>query len=264
VPVKVTDTDEYRALCRTVLDHPTEDVPRLVLADYLEENGEPTYAEFIRTQIEAANTDKCCDTCRSLIGGYGCARCSLACRAGELWASVVGVWDFGCFGGRYETDGFVVQPSFHTFRDEPRAFRLHRGFIDEVKCPLDWWVGPTCRSCGGEGEEVVYSGHKNLYRKCRNCHGTGRGTANGPKVVRDHPVTKLTLTDNDGWVFMIHVGFSRTTTGYNEDVVEWRPLSELRAFDPDDRLRLPFDDSGEIGEAVSDVLLDWARKEAAK
>jgi uncharacterized protein (TIGR02996 family) len=39
---------------RAILVNPADDLPRLVYADYLEENGEPERAEFIRTQIELA------------------------------------------------------------------------------------------------------------------------------------------------------------------------------------------------------------------
>jgi uncharacterized protein (TIGR02996 family) len=49
----MTATDPtYAALLAAVLEVPEDDVPRLVLADWLEENGEPERAEFIRCQIE--------------------------------------------------------------------------------------------------------------------------------------------------------------------------------------------------------------------
>ena len=50
-------TDEP-ALLRAVLDAPDEDDPRLVYADWLEENGQPERAEFIRVQIELARLDE--------------------------------------------------------------------------------------------------------------------------------------------------------------------------------------------------------------
>jgi uncharacterized protein (TIGR02996 family) len=39
------------ALYRAILDSPLEDGPRLVYADWLQENGDPQRAEFIRTQV---------------------------------------------------------------------------------------------------------------------------------------------------------------------------------------------------------------------
>ena len=40
------------ALLRAVCENPDDDLPRLVFADWCEENGEPERADFIRTQIE--------------------------------------------------------------------------------------------------------------------------------------------------------------------------------------------------------------------
>jgi uncharacterized protein (TIGR02996 family) len=45
---------EREALLKAVCDNPDDDTPRLVLADWLDENGEPERAEFIRLQIEIA------------------------------------------------------------------------------------------------------------------------------------------------------------------------------------------------------------------
>jgi uncharacterized protein (TIGR02996 family) len=50
-------TDE-QALFQTILEHPDDDAPRLVYADWLEEHGDAERAEFIRTQIEAHRTEE--------------------------------------------------------------------------------------------------------------------------------------------------------------------------------------------------------------
>jgi uncharacterized protein (TIGR02996 family) len=47
----VTDRD---ALLRAICDSPDDDAPRLVYADWLDENGDPRQAEFIRVQIALA------------------------------------------------------------------------------------------------------------------------------------------------------------------------------------------------------------------
>jgi uncharacterized protein (TIGR02996 family) len=47
---------ERDALFQAVLDAPGDDAPRLVFADWLDENGEPERAELIRLQVEAART----------------------------------------------------------------------------------------------------------------------------------------------------------------------------------------------------------------
>ncbi len=49
---------DEKALLAAIWKHPHEDTPRLVYADWLEENGQPERAEFIRTQIELARLDE--------------------------------------------------------------------------------------------------------------------------------------------------------------------------------------------------------------
>ena len=46
--------DDHDALCRTIVAHPEDDLPRLVYADWIEEHGETDRAGFIRDQIEFA------------------------------------------------------------------------------------------------------------------------------------------------------------------------------------------------------------------
>jgi uncharacterized protein (TIGR02996 family) len=46
-------TSDGDALFRTILENPADDMPRLVYADWLQENGNPQRAEFIRLQCEA-------------------------------------------------------------------------------------------------------------------------------------------------------------------------------------------------------------------
>ena len=45
---------ERDAFLQAVCEHPEDDAPRLVFADWLEEHGDPARADFIRTQIELA------------------------------------------------------------------------------------------------------------------------------------------------------------------------------------------------------------------
>lgn len=48
----MTATDTGTQLLRAIIAQPAEDTPRLVYADYLDENGEPERAEFIRIDVE--------------------------------------------------------------------------------------------------------------------------------------------------------------------------------------------------------------------
>ncbi|MBY0456726.1 MAG: TIGR02996 domain-containing protein [Gemmataceae bacterium] len=47
---------DREALLSAICAHPDEDTPRLIFADFLEENDRPAQAEFIRTQVELART----------------------------------------------------------------------------------------------------------------------------------------------------------------------------------------------------------------
>jgi uncharacterized protein (TIGR02996 family) len=46
-------TSDGDALFRAILENPADDMPRLLFADWLSENGRPERAEFIRLQCEA-------------------------------------------------------------------------------------------------------------------------------------------------------------------------------------------------------------------
>src|SRR5262245_10028348 len=50
-----TSMNEREALLRAVCENPDDDTPRLVFADWLQENGEEDRAEFIRLQIRLAD-----------------------------------------------------------------------------------------------------------------------------------------------------------------------------------------------------------------
>ena len=45
---------DEKALLAAIWEHPHEDTPRLMYADWLQENAQPERAEFIRLQIELA------------------------------------------------------------------------------------------------------------------------------------------------------------------------------------------------------------------
>jgi len=46
--------NDHDALLRAIGEHPEEDTPRLMYADWLEENGEPERADFVRNQVALA------------------------------------------------------------------------------------------------------------------------------------------------------------------------------------------------------------------
>src|SRR5581483_11308551 len=48
---------DQQALLAAILAQPDDDTPRLVYADWLDENGQPDRAAFVRAQIEAARAE---------------------------------------------------------------------------------------------------------------------------------------------------------------------------------------------------------------
>lgn len=79
-----------KAFLADVAEHPDDDAPRLVYADWLQDNGDPDRAEFIRVQVELAR--------RRLTGGAE-RRKELKKRQkalfgehGKRWASALGKW----------------------------------------------------------------------------------------------------------------------------------------------------------------------------
>ena len=64
-------SDTRDALMRAILADPACDTPRLVYADWLEENGEAERAEFVRIQVRIGEIQRgCgCGACVKLRGG---------------------------------------------------------------------------------------------------------------------------------------------------------------------------------------------------
>jgi uncharacterized protein (TIGR02996 family) len=57
-PSKGTSRPEEAGFLQDILAHPDDDAPRLVYADWLDDHGEETRAEFIRLQIELAQLEE--------------------------------------------------------------------------------------------------------------------------------------------------------------------------------------------------------------
>lgn len=112
----------YDALLRDVLEHPEDDTPRLILADWLDETGEHGRAEFLRVQCAIARI------CRG--NREGCPEPD-AGRLDDLIsreaALMGGVWELGWLDpvpARFLSDSVI-----------------NRGFLATLRCPCDWFMG---------------------------------------------------------------------------------------------------------------------------
>src|SRR5262245_41972442 len=100
-------------LLRDVLDHPDDDGVRLIYADWLEDNGEPDRAEFIRLQIELARMD-----------GEAPRRPTLVARERALLRAHQAEWTRGLKG---IVTGFTFERGVVAWVDLPARRFLERG-----------------------------------------------------------------------------------------------------------------------------------------
>jgi uncharacterized protein (TIGR02996 family) len=118
---------DYEGILRAILERPGDDLPRLALADWLEENSQAERAEFIRHSIHVPQCSHLALTANDPFPLLGM-------EPGEpVWVGVPGgegearTWMWG------ETDDFGL-----AINDLGRDldYRVDRGFISGVRCRL--------------------------------------------------------------------------------------------------------------------------------
>ena len=192
----MTDGD---ALLAAIYHNPHDDTPRLVYADWLEENGDEARAEFIRVQcrIAALERDCSCVACVRKRGGGqhhngpcavdreredlpgGRSRQSLLRYRERNLCS--GHWDRWCPAAApppacsYGCVGPDVTVYGRRAGDVTLSFR--RGFVAGVECRAEWWLAhhenlywhpdqtvecpARCRAMRA-GDDTTYESHANL------------------------------------------------------------------------------------------------------
>ena len=186
-------TDE--ALLRAVLLHPGEDTPRLAYADWLDENGHPERAEFIRVQIELGRwhhdiPDGASDPLRDMRKREQ----ELLGAAPPSWAAPVGWWH--CDNLR------MWKPTPH--------FTFRRGFVAHVACTPWRFAGGPCVACdGGSYAE----------QPCPDCDGIGTTTGVAASLFAAHPVTGVTLSDREPYRWVGCFYWGRETWGDAADAI---------------------------------------------
>lgn len=187
-----TTHPQYLALLEAVLANPADDLPRLVLADWLEEHGQTERAEFIRAQVQIAAWG-----CSFGQGGWnhlcgtdanGYWNCNFRIRADSILEEHWHDWSgrVGTYCGNFHNDGAVGV----TFR---------RGFVAEIHAPLAVLVGGACECAEG----WTFSGHDaiglEIWGLRSLCPGTGHLNGILPRLVREHPVERVVVTDREPW-----------------------------------------------------------------
>ncbi len=132
----MTTADAFLA---DIVAHPDDDAPRLIYADYLDDQGQPERAEFIRVQCALARWPCECDDVERVY--HDECRCKekaelqrreqgLNAYLSEWSAALPGVL---CGGGpnlvvKYGADGRGID------------YHFRRGFVERVSCPCAAWL----------------------------------------------------------------------------------------------------------------------------
>jgi uncharacterized protein (TIGR02996 family) len=214
---------EREAFIAAILAAPDDDLPRLVYADWLEEQGEVERAEFIRVQCELAKPERCltpnittwndgersswtpCSRLRPRVKRDCLPWCAECQRRADLWTRERDLWAAACnqfAAGQFDYIGLSDHPT-----EVPGTLGLvRRGFVSDVRCRLADWCGedPCCR-CQGTGAMYDDANWDDTGRwlggyppeDCPTCDGTGHTPGVGPRLVREHPFERVVLTDRD-------------------------------------------------------------------
>lgn len=229
----MTATDELAAIHRSILEEPDEDTHRLVYADRLDERGEPgdaERAEFIRVQVEIANTPSEMEfnrlahqveweslrteerhgksfsltIPRDRVGvmtypGANPKYLELRRREWQLWDDSV------CEEMAQESSWEWSWPESGTGLSLPDLANTRRGFVESLRIPAESWLHHAdaiywhpsqtdeCKPCRGYGTHWGPTA-------CECCDGTGRIPR--PFVPTAHPIREVRLTTwPDGGLF---------------------------------------------------------------
>lgn len=128
--------NEEAALLAAICAEPTDDTPRLVYADWLQEHGQEDYAEFIRVECEIA---RLCDVYRNgtATAADVARQTALFEREGQLSRTVYPARIHPVF---YWLTSLGIDYSYCVFN--------RGGFLDAVTCTAEQWFqhGDTIRA----------------------------------------------------------------------------------------------------------------------
>lgn len=196
----------HDALLRTIIENPDDDFPRLCYADWLEENGEVSRAEFIRAGIELAKWgDLSLPTPpNELVEAVKRHRISMKSAYDNGWHGLSGWISIlpgkDIFGVHWQEGQFAMHTN--PTGNARIGYQFHRGFISSLTCDwptflrvadaLIWYSGQTvCTRCQGRGG---WGGSHP--EQCRLCDGAGRIPRPFPPTAQ--PIERVTLTDITG------------------------------------------------------------------
>jgi uncharacterized protein (TIGR02996 family) len=177
-----------------ILANPAADLPRLVYADWLDEQvnqSDSDRAEFIRVQCQLDARDPelkvaCKHTCMPPNFG-GCPHRELKVREWELWDRHKTTW----FGERWAI--LFLPHEEMGWQPDVREAVIRRGFVAEVADTLDGHLGGECQRCAETG---IYTDDE---MTCSSCSGTGRTPGRLRDLRTRHPIEAVRVTDRRPW-----------------------------------------------------------------
>lgn len=130
------------ALLAAIIQEPDCDLHRFVYADLLEEQGEVERAEFIRVQLELAETglEKCSSPVVAETTKWACGRCTfcrLTRRSEELLHRICPGEIFYPNTCRLVT---LVPEDWQSSKGVTPDLYYRRGFVESIVCDWPWWA----------------------------------------------------------------------------------------------------------------------------
>lgn len=136
-------SDTRAALLAAVKADPDADTPRLLFADWCDDNGEPERAEFVRANVTLSRAPRsgCCDRVGNTLAADPPGVVPCACPWAELTRRHGDLLPAGGF------PGCLPFEAVHCWADHgpdpvPPGRRVNwvRGFVDRVACPAADWL----------------------------------------------------------------------------------------------------------------------------
>lgn len=188
---------DHQDFMRAICADPAADAPRLIFADWLEEQGEGERSEFIRVQCELANLPLCTHgtsaTLRATWVNEGCHACRLRERERKLLDANRAAWFSEVHRLSVESGVGIGLPTL--------KYEVRRGFIASVSLTCANWVGGRCEKCNGSRGKYQYAEPLNRgmegehWYPCPECHGHGELPGHGPAICAAQPIEVVRLAD---------------------------------------------------------------------
>lgn len=250
---------DREALLRAVLLSPADDTPRLVFADWLDETGQPERAELIRVQCELDTLVPCSAFM------YSCYEHGPRCLCGsrrQLQEQEKKLLDQHWLDWCPEMTAASRYTQFN--HDGEWAWDFRRGFVSEVRLPLESFFGSRCHRCHGWAD---FRDALTADGRCRDCRGVGGVPGLAADLFAAHPITRVVATDRrparhpetliSSYGFT-HVPDAEWEPGYEPWVIPWCVWQLL----PD--RKWTGDDPAAAADFLSHALVRLGRRRAAE